>query len=129
MLLSRLRQGRRNKKSAAEELKEKSNELKKLDNFLQKRDYMGAISLLEHERKSATENDQQMNLSIWLAYCYFHAADYRKSCTCYEQLIGNKQCPPEIHLYMGCAYFFLAMYENARKAAEKGYIQYKYLSL
>jgi intraflagellar transport protein 56 len=69
MLLSRLRPGRRKK---PDDFKERSGELKKLDEFLEKRDYMGAISLLEHERKSATSAEQQQSLAIWLGYCHFH---------------------------------------------------------
>jgi hypothetical protein len=57
------------------------------------------------------------------------AADFRKACEIYEKLTGDKNCPPEINLYFGCAYFFLAMYENARKAAEKGLDEEVMLSL
>ena len=71
MLLSRLRAGKRNKKPS-EETKEKPDELKKLDEFLEKRDYMGAISLLEHERKTASSSEPKLNLAIWLGYCHFH---------------------------------------------------------
>ncbi|KAL3094077.1 hypothetical protein niasHT_027405 [Heterodera trifolii] len=114
MLLSRFRPGRRRN-----DVKAWSNEFQKFDQFLDKRDYTGAISILEHERKSAAA-EQQINLTMWLGYCHFHAANFRKACEAYEALIGDKNCPAEVNLYLGCAYFFLAMYENARKMGEKG---------
>jgi hypothetical protein len=35
-------------------------------------------------------------------------------------MLGQKECPPEVHVYLGCCLFFLAMYNEAKEAAEKG---------
>jgi len=32
----------------------------------------------------------------------------------------NPNCDPLIYLYLGCCYFFLGLYEEADKAAQKG---------
>uniref|UniRef100_A0A914I0P0 Intraflagellar transport protein 56 n=1 Tax=Globodera rostochiensis TaxID=31243 RepID=A0A914I0P0_GLORO len=116
MLLSRFRPGRRRNVS---DVKAAWSELQKIDQFLDKRDYTGAISILEHARKTAAP-EQQTNLAMWLGYCQFHAANFRKACEAYEALIGDKNCPAEMYLNLGCAYYFLGMQENARKMAEKG---------
>lgn len=118
MLLARLRPGRRRNP----DVKAWSNEFKKFDQFLDNRDYTGAVSLLEHERKTAPP-DQKTNLTMWLGYCHFHAANFQKACEAYETLIGDKNCPSEVYLYLGCSYFFRAMYENSRNMAEKGIIR------
>uniref|UniRef100_A0A915M9R1 Intraflagellar transport protein 56 n=1 Tax=Meloidogyne javanica TaxID=6303 RepID=A0A915M9R1_MELJA len=60
-----------------------------------------------------------MNLRLWLGYCHFHAANYRNAKNIYEQMLGDKHCPNEVYLYLGCSFFFLGLYENAKKVAEK----------
>ncbi|KAI1720726.1 tetratricopeptide repeat domain-containing protein [Ditylenchus destructor] len=114
MLLSRLRPGRKKKE---EDNLRRIEEIKKLDEFLDKRDYTGAISLMEHERK---KDPTDINCHLWLAYLQFHAGDHRKASEVLESILTQKQCPSEANLYLGCALFFVAMYEDARKAAEKG---------
>ena len=44
-----------------------------LQDYIKKRDWIGAVALLESER---TVNIQVEN-SLWLAYCYFHMGEYR----------------------------------------------------
>ncbi len=46
-----------------------------LEDFLSKRDYLGAIALLSF-RRHANRNDVK-NLE-WLAYCYFHFGEHDK---------------------------------------------------
>ncbi len=46
-----------------------------LEEFLTKRDYLGAIALLSF-RRHANRNDLK-NLE-WLAYCYFHYGEHDK---------------------------------------------------
>ncbi|VDM41756.1 unnamed protein product [Toxocara canis] len=79
-LLSRLRPA---KKKAQE--KAKQRKMPELDEFLLKRDYAGAISLLE----------------------------------VYERMLKQKECPPEVNVYLGCVFFFLGMYMEAKEVAEK----------
>uniref|UniRef100_A0A1I8BXS7 TPR_REGION domain-containing protein n=1 Tax=Meloidogyne hapla TaxID=6305 RepID=A0A1I8BXS7_MELHA len=137
MLLSRFRRNKKpedennNKNNKKDKNREDSDDgskeglFKRLNKFLEKRDYMGAISLLEHkmmknEKNNSKNNDEQLNLKLWLGYCHFHAANYRNAKSIYEQMLGDKHCPNEVYLYLGCSFFFLGLYENAKKVAEKG---------
>uniref|UniRef100_A0A914C3E8 Intraflagellar transport protein 56 n=1 Tax=Acrobeloides nanus TaxID=290746 RepID=A0A914C3E8_9BILA len=113
MLLSRLRPA---KKSKDEVEKKKVEGIKELEEFLDKRDYAGAMSLLEHRRKT---EDTDAATSLWLAHCAFHAGDYRKASEVYELMLSQRDYPQDIYSYLGCCFFFLGMYDDARKAAER----------
>jgi intraflagellar transport protein 56 len=43
------------------------------EEFVKKRDFVGAITLLEHEKM--LNKDNILN-QLWLGYCYFHNGDY-----------------------------------------------------
>ncbi|XP_051163568.1 intraflagellar transport protein 56 [Leptopilina boulardi] len=87
-------------------------ETPKLEEFIKKRDYTGAVTFLEfNESSSNMEND------LWIAYCYFHLGDHRKAATIYENIKNNNTStkPPELLTYLACCYFFLGMYTEAEK--------------
>lgn len=46
-----------------------------LDDFLSKRDYQGAITLLEFERSGESGDNERV---LWLAYAYFHYGEHDK---------------------------------------------------
>ncbi|KAH7699620.1 tetratricopeptide repeat protein 26-like protein, partial [Aphelenchoides avenae] len=112
-LLSRLRPGRQKKQEFD---KKQSESIRELEQFLEKRDYAGAISLLQHKRK--TEEDDIVT-NLWLGHCLSHAGDYKTASEVYETMLTKKDCPQDAHLFLGITLFFLAMYEDARKSAEK----------
>ncbi|KAI6197269.1 Tetratricopeptide repeat protein 26 [Aphelenchoides besseyi] len=114
MLLSRLRPTRRKK----EETNKQPEKLKELEQFLEAHDYIGAISLLEHKRQSGEDD---IATTLWLAYCACHADDYRKAAEMYEWLLSQKNCPTDVFLYLGCCFFFMAMYDDARHTAERAH--------
>jgi hypothetical protein len=81
-------------------------QLPKLDEFLGKRDYMGAISLLEFHRNSG-QGDEMTDL--WLGYCAFHVGDYKRSMLEFEALTHAKKVPKDAYLSLACTYFYLGM--------------------
>uniref|UniRef100_A0A0M3I4P8 Intraflagellar transport protein 56 n=1 Tax=Ascaris lumbricoides TaxID=6252 RepID=A0A0M3I4P8_ASCLU len=111
-LLSRLRPA---KKKTQEKVKRRK--MPELEEFLVKRDYAGAISLLEF-RQNEGHRDELTDL--WLGHCAFHAGEYKKASEVYERMLKEKECPPEVNVYLGCAFFFLGMYLEAKEVAEKG---------
>lgn len=44
-----------------------------LQDYVKKRDWIGAVAILEVERNV----NIQIENSLWLAYCYFHMGEYR----------------------------------------------------
>ena len=91
-------------------------QLPKLDEFLTKRDYMGALSLLEFQRNSGQGNDQT---DLWIGYCAFHVGDYKRALMEYEALNNKSANNKEVNICLACTYFYLGMYQEAEKAAEK----------
>jgi intraflagellar transport protein 56 len=35
-------------------------------------------------------------------------------------MLADKQCPNEVYIYLGCCYFFMGMYAEAKETADKG---------
>ena len=95
-------------------------QLPKLEDFLTKRDYMGALSLLEFQRNSGQGNEQT---DLWIGYCAFHVGDYKRALMEYEALLNSKASSGSINkivsICLACTYFYLGMYQEAEKAAEK----------
>ena len=94
-------------------------QLPKLEDFLSKRDYMGAISLLEFQRNSGQGDE---NTDLWIGYCAFHVGDYKRALLEYESLLatgGKNKSSKNVHISMACTYFYLGMYQEAEGAAEK----------
>lgn len=86
-----------------------------LQDFLKNCDYVGAITLLEFERKAKEERPQ---LLMWLAYTYFHNGDYRKAIDAYDETM-KKENNPDIHLYKACCLYALTQYSEAEEEAKK----------
>mmetsp|Transcript_56086 Transcript_56086/g.88899 ORF Transcript_56086/g.88899 Transcript_56086/m.88899 type:complete len:564 (-) Transcript_56086:239-1930(-) len=80
-----------------------------LDEFLDKCDYIGAITLLEFEKVSKTERP---HLLMWLAYSYFHNGDYRKALDAYTEAM-KKENDKHIHAYKACCLYALCQYKEA----------------
>ncbi|CAD6192487.1 unnamed protein product [Caenorhabditis auriculariae] len=113
-LLSRLRPNR--KKQAEQQAKRNVQKMPELEDYLHKRDYAGAISLLEFSQK---DGESQETTALWLGFCYFRAGDFKKASDVYENMLTKKNGGPEVGVYLGCCLFFLGMYTEARVAAEK----------
>ena len=71
-----------------------TKQLPKLEDFLSRRDYIGALSLLEFHRNSGKGGDM---VDSWLGYCAFHAGDYKRSMLEYDALSKMKK-PPKVML-------------------------------
>jgi intraflagellar transport protein 56 len=85
-----------------------------LQDFLNNCDYVGAITLLEFERKAREERPR---LLMWLAYSYFHNGDYKKSLDIYEEAM-KKENDLSIHAYKACCLYALCQYPEAEEEAK-----------
>ncbi|XP_071537126.1 intraflagellar transport protein 56 isoform X2 [Panulirus ornatus] len=91
--------------------------LPKLEDFLKKRDFTGAITLLEFERSSGNTNELN---DQWIGYCAFHLGDYKRALLEFEKLtVHHKNPAPENWISLACCYFYLGMYPEAEEASEK----------
>ena len=102
------------------EIKEKQKKkLPELEDFLQKRDYSGAIALLEFMRN--TGQGLPMTES-WIGFCAFHMGDYARAKHEYEKLLEKEKSKSvgEVFTYLACCLFMLGMYKKAEDIALKG---------
>lgn len=53
--------------------KKQQKEIPPKEEFIKQRDFVGAITILEHDKLLNKENYQHQ---MWLAYCYYHNGDY-----------------------------------------------------
>jgi intraflagellar transport protein 56 len=87
-----------------------------LQNFLDECDYIGAITLLEFEKKA---KEERPSLQHWLGFCYFHNGDYRKAIDLYDEVLASKDSDPIVHVYKACCLYALCLYEEAEQAAKQ----------
>ncbi|XP_013422208.1 intraflagellar transport protein 56 isoform X1 [Lingula anatina] len=94
----------------------KKKKLPKLEDFLQNRDYTGAITLLEFNRNSGKGNEET---DLYIAYCAFHLGDYKRAMEEYERVVKREGSLPDVWTYLACCYFFLGMYKESDEACKK----------
>ncbi|KAK6732762.1 hypothetical protein RB195_016868 [Necator americanus] len=113
-LLSRLRPAK--KKQPAATRPKIAQQIPDLNEFLLKRDYAAAISLLEFKQKNGEKNE---TTELWLGHCYFRSGDYKKALDVYEGMKNSGNENPDLPVFLGICYFYLGMYEEAKNIAEK----------
>ncbi|CAL9700450.1 unnamed protein product [Knipowitschia caucasica] len=103
---------------APESIRDKKNKNKTpaLQDYLQQRDYLGALTLLEFQRSIGEKVE---NADLWICYCAFHLGDYKRAMEEYKCLTVQPDCPPDVWVYLACAMFFLGLYKEAEEAASK----------
>jgi intraflagellar transport protein 56 len=86
-----------------------------LQEFLNDCDYVGAITLLEFERKA---REERPHLLSWLAYSYFHNGDYKKAIDTYDDAL-QKDSDSNMYAYKACCHYALTEYDEAEAEAKK----------
>ncbi|EZA49567.1 Tetratricopeptide repeat protein [Ooceraea biroi] len=89
-------------------------EIPKLEEFLQKRDYTGALTLLEFN----SNTNSNLETDLWIGYCAFHLGDYKRAATVYENLRKKDHMPADVTTNLACCYFYLGMYPESQKMLE-----------
>lgn len=117
MLLSRTKAA--DDPAKQKEIKEKQKKkLPELEDFLQKRDYSGAIALLEFMRNTG----QGLPMTeLWIGFCAFHMGDYARAKHEYEKILEKEKSKSvgEVFTYLSCCLFMLGMYKKAEEIALK----------
>jgi hypothetical protein len=89
-----------------------------LEEFLGKRDYTGALALLEFQLKC--QDGDMKELLLWIGYVSFHLGNFRRAEEAYKELLESYDVTDDVHLNLACCYFYQQMYEEAERAALKG---------
>uniref|UniRef100_A0A3B4YLA1 Intraflagellar transport protein 56 n=1 Tax=Seriola lalandi dorsalis TaxID=1841481 RepID=A0A3B4YLA1_SERLL len=100
----------------SEKKKKNKTKVPRLQEYLQQRDYLGALTLLEFQRSIG---EKEEHADLWIGYCAFHLGDYKRAMEEYKSLTMNPDCPAEVWVYLACALFFLGLYKEAEEAASK----------
>ena len=113
MILSRAKPALQ-KTEATESREGSGKSLPKRDDLLLKRDFTGALTLVEFQQNPDKIDPETLE---WIGYISFHLGDYVKAYKIYKDLM--KQNPNSVYaVYFGCVCFFLGHYEESRKAFE-----------
>eukprot|EP00316_Scyphosphaera_apsteinii_P023027 CAMPEP_0119307576 /NCGR_PEP_ID=MMETSP1333-20130426/8034_1 /TAXON_ID=418940 /ORGANISM="Scyphosphaera apsteinii, Strain RCC1455" /LENGTH=586 /DNA_ID=CAMNT_0007311151 /DNA_START=35 /DNA_END=1795 /DNA_ORIENTATION=- len=121
-----------------------------LADLLERRDYMGAITLLEFDRKlffdqknasgwkprdgtgafewvdggngtlTDEEKQQDEQRCMWLAYAAYHLGDFRKALDTYQTLVDGGSQDQMLHVYQGCCLLGLGWHAEAEEKAIQG---------
>ena len=81
----------------------------KLQDFIEDRDFLGAFTFLELQRSAARDE----KLLLWLGYAAFHSGKYKNAIEAYNELMKIPNYNPEIHSYKTCCYYALCQYDEA----------------
>ncbi|XP_061883038.1 intraflagellar transport protein 56 [Entelurus aequoreus] len=118
MILSRLKPAVGGKAaSISGKKKKKKNKVPSLEEYLQQRDYLGALTLLEFQRSIG---EQEVKTDLWIGFCAFHLGDYKRAMEEYKTMTAKPDCNPDVWVYLACVMFFLGLYKEAEEAALKG---------
>ncbi len=97
--------------------RKETNKKPKLDEYIEKRDYTGAIALLEFDRRVNAEDENTLK---WLGYSCAHLGNYRKALEVYETLLKITNEPAQVHLMIACCLYYLQSYDECEEHALKG---------
>ncbi|CAH0719555.1 unnamed protein product, partial [Brenthis ino] len=91
-----------------------------LEDFLLKRDYIGAITMLEFLKH---EGNTEVWVAVWTAWCWFHLGEYKKALHEYLEIKSRDKLDPKvadnIALDLAVCYFYLGMYQESQDAVEE----------
>ncbi|RVE48083.1 hypothetical protein evm_007270 [Chilo suppressalis] len=117
MILSRSKPASDNRSSGSSSAKRNFPEL---EDFILKRDYMGALTMLEflqHEGKS------EVWAEVWAGWCWFHLGEYRRALDQYTRVSAlpelDERIADNVAIDIAVCYFYLGMYKESQEAAEK----------
>ncbi|XP_045497393.1 intraflagellar transport protein 56 [Colias croceus] len=91
-----------------------------LEDFLMKRDYSGAITMLEF---LAHEGNTEVWVPVWIAWCRFHLGEYRRALDKYLEIRDREnldsRVADNIVLDIAVCYFYLGMYKESQETVKE----------
>ncbi|MEW5297909.1 MAG: hypothetical protein WDW38_003794 [Sanguina aurantia] len=88
-----------------------------LEEFMTRRDYLGAIALLQFKRHANRHDVKNLE---FLAYCHFHYGEHDKALTIYRDLLGFEDPDPLYFVYAAACYYYMGSYKEAEDVALQG---------
>jgi len=104
------------KKNPVDEKKQRQR-IPSLQEFIQDRDYTGAVTLLNFNLQSGQSDESTLP---WLGFSYFHKGDYALAESVYAKLLSQKNADTVNYLYSACCHFYMGDFEKAEELALMG---------
>ena len=89
-----------------------------LEEFVDRRDYTGALALLEF--KLRCQDGEMRQLLLWIGYCSFHLGNFHRAEEAYRELLDAHDVGDEIYLFQACCHFYQQNYDDATRCADRG---------
>ncbi|KAK9829771.1 hypothetical protein WJX72_007804 [[Myrmecia] bisecta] len=93
------------------------NRVPDLETFLEKRDYAGAIALLNFKRRTAERDPKTLE---WLAYAYYHFGEHDKALKIYKELLQDEDPDPLHYCYGAACLYYMGLHSKAEQMALEG---------
>jgi intraflagellar transport protein 56 len=93
----------------------KKRQIPTFEEFLIKRDYIGAKTVLKYSKDY--DDEDETDKTHWLAFCDFHLGNYKSALDQYQKLYDDTP-NKEVALNVGVCMFYLGLYEEAQKMVE-----------
>ncbi|EDS26880.1 conserved hypothetical protein [Culex quinquefasciatus] len=118
MILSRTKsESAKGNRNSAGSSSAKTAAIPSFEDFLVKRDYVGAKTVLQCSKDYDEVPDPLKEL--WVAFCNFHIGDYKEALQQYEAMHAKDRTEKEVALNICVCQFYLGMYEEAQKLVEE----------
>jgi intraflagellar transport protein 56 len=88
------------------------------EDFVNARDFTGALALLEFKLKS--QDGDTVNLLLWIGYCAYHLGRYERAVEVYRELLEVHEHSSDANTYLACCLFLQQEYEQALQEAHRG---------
>mmetsp|Transcript_38089 Transcript_38089/g.84856 ORF Transcript_38089/g.84856 Transcript_38089/m.84856 type:complete len:556 (+) Transcript_38089:159-1826(+) len=99
------------------EAKQDKPKIPDLEEFLSRRDYQGAIALLQFKRHA---NRHDVHNLEFLAYCQFHFGEHDKALSIYKELLSYDEPDPLYYIYAAACCYYMGLYKDAEANALQG---------
>ena len=87
-----------------------------VEEFVAKRDFSGALAVLDFKRRSG---EVDANTLPWMAYCAWHLGDFERALETYDEVLATRD-DPILHVYRATCLFYLSRFHEAKEAARQG---------
>ncbi|CAH1112190.1 unnamed protein product, partial [Psylliodes chrysocephalus] len=115
-ILSRAKPALQTNNESTKEFGKTPSKNSQFEEYLKKRDYAGAVTLLEFNH--IPENKKYI-VDQWLAFCAFHRGDYKKALNIYQNLQKVHSDIEHSLVNTACCLFYLGMYEESKDLLQK----------
>mmetsp|Transcript_35995 Transcript_35995/g.106434 ORF Transcript_35995/g.106434 Transcript_35995/m.106434 type:complete len:556 (-) Transcript_35995:813-2480(-) len=88
-----------------------------LEEFLTRRDYQGALALLQFKRHANRHDVRNLE---FLAYCHFHYGEHDKALSIYKDLLTFDDPDPLYFTYAAACSYYMGLYKDAEQTALQG---------